>query len=191
VYILIAGLVLFLGCHSISMVADNWRDHMVSRIGVLRWRGLYSLASALGLALLIWGYGLARQEPVVVYQPPQAMRHVTMLLMLPVFPVLAATYLPGRIRTLTGGHPMLTAIKLWALAHLLTNGMLADLLLFGSFLVWAGANRASQKRRRPRPTPTFPASRVNDLLAVVLGLALYGLLVGVAHGWLTGVPLLH
>ncbi|HZF80088.1 MAG TPA: NnrU family protein, partial [Rubrivivax sp.] len=129
------------------------------------------------------------------YQPPAALRHVAWLVMLPVFPLLLATYLPGRIRQLTR-HPMLLAVKLWALAHLLANGNLADVLLFGSFLAWAVADRVSVKRRvsggslatAPSPGAT-PTSRFNDAIALLGGLALYGAFLGGAHAWLVGVSL--
>ncbi|MGB5539361.1 MAG: NnrU family protein, partial [Gammaproteobacteria bacterium] len=136
----------------------------------------------------IWGYGLARQDPVVLYLPPAWLRHVAMLLLIFMFPLLLATYLPGRIQAATK-HPMLVATKLWALAHLLANGNLADVLLFGSFLTWAVVDRISLKRRPAQDVPALPASRFNDALAIVLGLALYAAFVFWGHGWLIGVPL--
>ena len=184
--ILIAGLLVFLGIHSVSIFAESWRDSMVSSLGALRWRGLYSLVSIIGLVLIIWGYGLARQAPVVVYVPPTWLRHLALLLLLPVFPLLLATYFPGRIRDRVG-HPSLLAVKIWALSHLLSNGTLADLLLFGSFLLWAGIDRASMKRRVPRAIATAPIAPANDLIAGVGGLLIYGVLVIWGHQWLIGV----
>jgi uncharacterized membrane protein len=184
---LILGLILFLGGHSISAFAPGWRDRMVARVGANGWRLLYSLVAALGLYLLVTGHAAARVTPVVLYLPPAWMRHVTLLLMLPVMPMLFAAYLPGRIRAALK-HPLLAAVKLWALAHLLSNGMLADVLLFGGFLAWAVLVRISLKRRAPRAVPGAPPGRFNDLIAIVLGLALYALLVfGGLHRWLTGV----
>jgi uncharacterized membrane protein len=146
----------------------------------------YSLLSLAGLLLIIKGFALARAAPVVVYLPPHWLRDVARLLMLPVFPLLFAAYLPGRIqRTLK--HPMLVAVKCWALAHLLANGMAADLLLFGSFLAWAVIDRISLKRRPARAVPGLPASAANDAIAVVLGLAVYALVVMWAHLRLFGV----
>lgn len=186
--VLIVGLVVFLGIHSVSIVAEPWRNRMAASLGEWTWKGLYSIVAVVGFVLIVWGYSLARYEPTVVYAPPGWMRHLTMLLMLPVFPLLLAAYLPGRIQAATR-HPMLAAVKLWALAHLLANGMLADLLLFGGFLVWAAVDRVSLKFRSPRPAPALPAFKANDAVAVVLGLALYVAFVVWLHGALIGMPL--
>jgi len=187
--VLVAGLVLFLGIHSVSIVAPGWRSAQVARRGERAWKGLYSIVSGVGLALLIVGYGLARREPVVLYTPPVALRHVALLLMVPAFPLLFAAYLPGRIRS-AAKHPFLLAIKLWATAHLLANGTMADVLLFGAFLAWAVADRISVKRRsaaEAHDAPAAPARPMNDLIAVVGGLAAYVVIVFWAHRWLIGV----
>ncbi len=184
--LLIAGLVVFLGAHSVSIVAPGWRNRMAVSLGELRWKGLYGFISLVGFVLLVKGYALARLEPTVLWIPPAGMRHATLLLMLPVFPLLLATYLPGRIRTATK-HPTLVAVKLWALAHLLANGMLADVILFGAFLAWAVADRISLKRRAPRPVPAAPSSRANDAIAVVGGLVLYAAFALWLHPLLIGV----
>src|ERR1700678_288364 len=126
--VLILGLVLFLGVHSIAFVAPGWRERARSRFGEGAWKGLYSVVSLVGFVLIIYGFGLARRVPVVLYSPPIWLRHLAFLLMLPVFPLLIAAYLPGRIKTLVK-HPMLVSVKLWAFAHLLANGLLADVLL--------------------------------------------------------------
>lgn len=187
---LILGLVIFLGVHSVSIVAPAARERWLAQMGEGGWKGIYSLLSFVGLALIIWGYGQARLDPVQLYTPPTALRHLSALLMLPVFPLLLAPYLPGRIKTLTR-HPMLVATKLWALAHLLANGTLADVLLFGGFLAWAVADRISVKRRERaglvRTVPGLPASGLNDVIAIVAGLGLYLLFVFWAHAWLFGV----
>ena len=169
---LVAGLVLFLGIHSVSIVGSAWRNRAAARIGELPWQAMYSLVAIAGFVLIVWGYGLARQAPVVLYTPPVGLRHVALLLLVPVFPLLLAAYLPGRIQAATK-HPMLVATKLWAVAHLLANGTLADVVLFGSFLAWAVADRVSLKRRTPLPVPGAPPSRWNDAIAIVGGLALY------------------
>ena len=184
--VLVTGLVIFLGVHSISIVNPAWRDRMVDRLGEWPWKGIYSAFSALGFVLIIWGYGLARYEPVVLYVPPAWLRHITLLLMLPVFPLLMAAYLPGRIKT-TLGHPMLAAIKIWALSHLLANGNLADIVLFGSILIWAIADRSSMKRREVRALPGAPPSKLNDGIAVVAGLCLYLIFILWLHEWLFGI----
>jgi uncharacterized membrane protein len=185
---LVAGLVIFFGMHSIRIIAPSWRDGMVERLGPLGWKAVYSLASLAGFVLLVSGYGAARLEPVLLYQPPVWMRHLTMLLMLPVFPLLLSAYLPGRIKAAVK-HPMLTATKAWALAHLLSNGMLADVLLFGSFLLWAVVDRISVGRRTPA-TPVVAGPVRNDVIAVIAGLALYFVFVAWAHRSLIGVPLM-
>ena len=185
--LMIVGLVIFLGIHSVSIVALGWRDAQVAQRGEKAWKGIYSVISLVSFVLLIYGYSLARHSPTVLYTPPAAMRHVALLLMLPVFPLLAASSLPGRIKT-AAKHPMLLAIKLWAVAHLLANGTLHDTILFGSFLAWAVADRISVKRRAvQRPVPGAAPSPMNDVKALVGGLAVYAVFVFWAHGWLIGV----
>lgn len=191
---LVLGLVLFLGVHSVSIVSPSGRDRLVAKMGEGGFKGLYSVVSAVGLVLIVWGYGLARQNPVMLYSLPGGFRHLAALLLLPVFVLLLAAYLPGRIQR-AAKHPMLLAVKLWALAHLLaqsvTGGTLADVLLFGGFLTWAVADRISIKRRTQaglvRSVPALPASGANDAIAVIGGLALYGLTVMWAHAALFGV----
>lgn len=184
--LLIIGLVLFLGIHSASIINAAWRDRMATRLGIFIWQGLYSLVAIAGLVLIIQGYDLARQDPLILYQPPIWLRHITLLLLVFVFPLLLAAYLPGRIQTVTK-HPMLVATKIWALAHLLANGSLADVILFGVFLAWAVADRISLKRRTPLPVPGAPPSRFNDALAIILGLGLYLAFIFGLHAWLFGV----
>ena len=183
---LILGLVLFLGMHSVSIVAPAWRDSQAARFGELPWKGIYAIVSIVGFAMLVTGFGMARHSPVVLYTPPAWGRHVTALLMLPVFPLFLAAYLPGRIKT-AAKHPMLVSVKLWAVAHLIANGTLGDVLLFGGFLAWAVADRISMKHRVQRPLPGAPAGRANDLIAIVVGLVLYGVFVAWGHRWLFGV----
>lgn len=187
--ILIAGLVLFLGVHSISIVSASWRDAMAARIGERAWRGLYSLVALVGLVLIIRGYGLAREEPTFFYVPPGWLRYVAVAAMIFVFPLLFATYLPGKIKSALK-HPMLVAVKLWAVAHLLVNGSVADVVLFGSLLAWAVADRISFKRRAQRPLPGPEPSKLNDVIAVTAGLAVYLAFVLGGHAWLFGVPAL-
>jgi uncharacterized membrane protein len=186
---LIVGLVTFLGLHSVAIFAPRWRDATIARIGALNWKRLYSVASIVTFVVLVHGCGLARQEPVVLYQPPVWMRHLAMLLMLPAFTLLLSAYLPGRIKSAVK-HPMLAATKLWAFAHLLANGMLGDVLLFGGFLAWAVIDRISVGKRPARAVPGAPAGRFNDLIAIVGGLALYVVFVAWGHRALIGVPLM-
>lgn len=187
----IAGLVIFLGIHSIAIAAPAWREAQIARRGALAWKGIYSIVSIAGFALLIYGYGLARQSPVVLYTPPAMLRHVALALMLPVFPLFLAAYLPGRIKT-AAKHPMLLSVKIWATAHLLANGTLVDVLLFGAFLAWAVLDRISAKRRAvPRVVPGAPPSAFNDAIAVIGGLGLYAAFLMGGHLWLIGVSPLH
>lgn len=187
---LLAGLLLFLGVHSIAIVAPGWRERTIARFGAMPWKALYSLASIAGFVLLVHGYALARADAHVLYTTPAALRWAAALLMLPVFPLLFAAYLPGRIQSAIR-HPLLTATKSWALAHLLVNGTVADVLLFGGFLVWAVADRIAVGRRAiVRRPPGAPPSRYNDLVALVAGLAVYAVFVSWAHPRLFGVSAL-
>jgi uncharacterized membrane protein len=183
--VLIIGLVVCLGIHSIALAAPGFRNRLIGRMGEGPWKGLYSLVAAVGFVLIVYGFRAARESPVALYSPPGWMRYVTFLLMLPVFPLLIAAYLPGRIKTAMK-HPMLAAVKFWALAHLLANGLLADVLLFGGFLAWAVVDRISLKRR-VQAVPAAPAGRFNDLIAVAVGLALYLVFIEWAHLRLFGV----
>ena len=183
---LVAGLVIFLGVHSVRIFAPGWRERTIARIGTGPWKLIFSLASLAGFLLIIGGYAAARLEPVLLYNPPYWVRHLVALLMLPVFPLLLATYLPGRIKAAVK-HPMLTATKAWALSHLLANGMLADVLLFGGFLAWAVLDRISAGKR---PQPVVRGAQLslrNDVIAVVGGLILYAVFVMWAHVRLFGV----
>jgi len=185
---LMLGLVLFLGIHSLSVIALPARNAFAKGIGEWPFKVIYSIVAIVGLVLVVHGYGQARLDPTLLYSPPAWTRHLAMLLMLPVFPALLAAYLPGRIsRTL--GHPMLVAVKAWALAHLLVNGTLADVLLFGGFLAWAVVDRISMKRRPARPNPRAPEGPFNDAIAVVGGLGIYLAFVFWLHAKWIGVAI--
>jgi uncharacterized membrane protein len=185
---LILGLVLFFSAHSLSMVRPAWRAQAVARFGEGPFKLAYSLVSALGLWLVVVGYGAARAtDPVLLYQPPVWLGHVSLLLMLPVFTLVLAAYLPGRIQQ-TLKHPMLIGVFLWALAHLIANGTPADLLLFGSFLVWALADLVSLGRRAAPAVPGAPAGKWNDLIAILGGVVIYGAFIAFLHRWLMGIP---
>ena len=184
--LLIVGLVLFLGVHSVAIVAPALRARTVQRLGEGAWKGLYALVSLIGFAMICYGFGLARPTTPMLYAPPAWARHAALILLLPVFPLLLAAYLPGRIKS-AAKHPMLAAVKLWAFAHLLANGSLADVLLFGGFLGWAVMDRISLKRRPAQALRTAPPGPWNDVISVVLGLAIYALLIAWAHLKLFGV----
>lgn len=184
---LVLGLLLFLGIHSVSIVASGFRDRMVAR-SELGWKAVYSIVAIAGFYFIVTGYAAARMEPVVLYMPPTWLRHVAALLLLPVFILFFAPYLPGRIKTVTR-HPQLIAVKLWAVAHLLVNGTLADVVLFGSLLAWAVVDRISMKRRPLRPVAGAPPSAFNDVLLVGFGLGAYVLMVTWLHrAWFGVAP---
>ncbi|MDA4844890.1 NnrU family protein [Hoeflea poritis] len=188
--ILILGLILFLGMHSVRIVAPEFRDRVIATRGENAWKGPYSLVSLAGFVLIAWGFSMARFEGPILYTPPIWMAHIALFLMLLSFISLAVYGVPaGRLKAVLK-HPMLVAIKLWALAHLLANGDLASLLLFGTFLIWAVADRISVKRRvlegQVEDIETGPVR--NDVIAVVSGFVLYVLFVWKLHEWLIGVP---
>lgn len=185
---LLSGLVLFIGVHSISVVAWRWRDRVVERMGLAPWQGVFALISITGLVLVVMGYSELRGRTEVLYLLPRWVHAVSTTLMLPVFPLLLGAYLPGGIKAATR-HPMLVAVKLWAFAHLLANGSLADVLLFGTILAWAVAVRISLKRRPARRIASAPPGPWNDVIAVVGGLVLYGLMLNGGPAWLIGMPL--
>lgn len=186
---LILGLFVFFSVHSIAIVNATWRDRMAAKMGEWTWKAVYGLIAIVGLLLIIRGYAEARFNPVVLYTSPQWLHYVAMLLLIPVFPLLFAAYLPGRIHSATK-HPMLAATKFWALAHLLVNGTVPDVLLFGAFLVWAVTDRISLQYRAAPSVPSVPCSRFNDIAAVVLGLSLYAAFIYALHAWLIGVPVI-
>ena len=185
---LVLGLVLFLGVHSVRIVADGWRTEMRARIGELPWKGLYSLVSIVGLALIVWGYGLARQQPVVLWVPRIGMRHAASLLTLIAFILLAAAYVPRNALKARLHHPMVLGVKVWALAHLLSNGNLADVLLFGGFLLWAVVDfRAARQRDRAQGTVYAPGTAAGTGATLVVGAAAWAGFAFWAHTLLIGV----
>lgn len=186
--LLVLGLLIFIGIHLVP-TRPELRAGGVARFGEGGYKGLFTIVAFIGLALIVYGYGQARfaaSGNPLLWEPPRWTRHATMTLMLPVFILLAAAYLPGRISAAVK-HPMLLSVKLWALAHLLISGRLAQLLLFGGLLAWAVVDRNSVKRRGV-PIKTGPVR--NDIIAIVIGLAAYGFMLTRGHTWLIGVPLI-
>jgi uncharacterized membrane protein len=179
------GLLLFLGMHSVSIVAMPLRDSLAAKSD-LGWKLIYGLVSIAGVILIANGYAEARLAPIILYVAPAWLYHVAALLLLPVFVLFFAPYFPGRIST-AARHPQLVAVKLWAVSHLLVNGTLADVVLFGSFLAWAVVDRISMKRRVTRPVLGLPQSKTNDIIVVVLGLGVYVGFVFWLHEMLIGV----
>jgi len=186
--ILILGLVLFLGVHSTRIVADGWRTATIGRIGENPWKGIYSVLSIAGFALLIWGYGLARQQPVVLWVPPRGMNHLASLLTAIAFVLLAAAYVPGNQIKSKLHHPMVLGVKTWALAHLLANGNLADVALFGAFLLWAVFSFAAARRRdRAAGTVYLAGHASRTVITVVAGLVAWAVFALWLHASLIGV----
>ena len=165
--ILILGLIIFLGMHSIRMVADERRTALRARFGASGWKAGYALISLLGLVLVVHGYGLARQAPIVLWLPPLPMRHIAALLTAIAFVLLAAAYVPRNRIKASLHHPMLLGVKVWALAHLLANGNLADLILFGSFLAWAIVCFSASRRRDRAAATTYPGGNMAGTLATL------------------------
>lgn len=188
VAVLVLGLMIFLGTHSLRIVADDWRTAQRARLGEMTWKGLYSLVSLVGFALVVWGVALARQQPVVAWLPPPALRHVSALLTLLAFVLILSAYVPGnRIRSALH-HPMLLGVQAWALAHLLANGMLHDVVLFGAFLAWSVCCFVSARRRDRAANRVYPAGTAGaTVVAVVAGTVAWALFAFWLHGVLIGV----
>ncbi len=185
---LLAGLLLFLGVHSLRIFTDGWRTQQIGRIGPLPWKGLVSVLSLAGFALLVWGWGMARQTPVVLWQPPVGMRHAASLLTLLAFVLLAAAYVPGNAIKARFHHPMVLGVKTWALAHLLSNGNVAHVVLFGSFLAWGVLLFiASRRRDRREATVYAPGRLAPTLVTVVVGVAAWAVFAFKLHGMWIGV----
>lgn len=186
--VLILGLIIFLGVHSTRIVAGGWRTAQVKRLGEGAWKGIYALASLVGFGLIVWGFSLARQQQLVLWTPPIAMRHVAALLTLIAFVLLAAAYVPRNSIKARLHHPMVLAVKTWAFAHLLANGGLADVLLFGSFLAWAVVCYIAEKKRDRAAGTHYPAGTTGATAAtVVVGAAAWALFAFWLHGVLIGV----
>ena len=185
---LIAGLVLFLGVHSTRVFANDWRSQTLARIGEKPFKGVYALLSLAGFALLLWGYGQARQQGVMLWNPPTATRHIAALLMLLSFVLLAATYVPGNQIKAKLHHPMVLGTKVWALAHLLANGSLANTVLFGSFLVWSVVLFAASRKRDRLEQIVYPAGTAGmTVVTVVAGIAAWAAFAFWLHRVLIGV----
>jgi uncharacterized membrane protein len=185
---MIAGLVLFLGVHSTRVFANNWRNQTLARMGEKPFKGIYALLSLAGFVLLVWGYGQARQQGVMLWNPPTAMRHIAALLMLLSFVLLAAAYVPGNQIKAQLHHPMVLGTKVWALAHLLANGSLADTVLFGSFLLWAVVLFAASRRRDRREQTVYPAGTVGKTaVTVIAGIVAWAVFAFWLHRVLIGV----
>jgi uncharacterized membrane protein len=180
--ILIIGLLIFLGIHSSRIFAETARQKFIAQRGENAWKGIYTVVSFIGLGLIVWGYGLARQQPIVLWNPPLATRHIAALLTLIAFILVASTYFKQSWMRVRFQHPMVLGVKVWALSHLLSNGTLADVLLFGGFFAWAIlCFIASKKRDRLLKTQYPTAQAKATILAIVAGVI----------GWLVMAMWLH
>jgi len=190
---LIAGLVIFLGIHALRVWGEGVRSALLVRLGPLGFKGAYSIASLAGFYLLIVGYGQARLEPVPLWTPPHGMAHATVALMWISMVLLAAAQIPRNAIKARLRHPMVLGVKVWALAHILANGTLHDVLLFGGFLIWAVLSfRAARQRDRAalevgEANEAPPVSGAATIGAVVAGTAAWAAFILVAHVWLIGV----
>jgi len=186
---LILGLLLFLGAHSVRIFAEGWRDAQRARFGEQRWKALFSIVSLAGFALIVWGYGAARLDPVMLWQPPLWTRHLAALLTLPAFVLIAAAYAPDNRLRAALGHPMVVGVKVWALAHLIANGQLADVVLFGSFLVWALFDfRAARRRDAAAGVRRGAGTLRGDAATLLVGIGAWAAFALYLHTWLIGVP---
>lgn len=186
--ILIIGLVVFLGVHSVRIVAEPWRQAHIARWGENGWKLGFSLLSAVGLALIVWGFGIARHAPVVLWHPPAGMRRAAGLLTLIAFILIAAAYVPHNHFKARLHHPMVLGVKAWAVGHLLANGTLAHLLLFGGFLGWAVVDFIAARRRDRVAGTVYPAGTLHGtLIAIVAGTIAWALFAFWLHGLLIGV----
>ncbi|PCE32513.1 NnrU family protein [Burkholderia ubonensis] len=186
--VLILGLVIFLGVHSIRIVADDWRSAQIARLGEKGWKGGYAIASIVGFVLIVWGYGLARAGASFLWMPPVGVRHLTGVLTALAFVLIAAAYVPGnRIKRLVG-HPMLAGVMVWAVAHLLANGTLHAVVLFGAFFVWSLVDFLTSRARDRRNGVRYPAGNTSrNVVAIAVGLVAWAVFALFLHGWLIGV----
>ena len=186
--VLILGLVIFLGAHSVRIYADDWRELQIARLGGNGWKALFSLVSLVGLALIAIGFAQTKSAPIVLWFPPIGLRHLAGLITLLSFVLLVAAYLPGTRIKAKLGHPMVVGVKGWAFAHLLANGNLADVLLFGSFLIWGILDFSSARRRDRAAGTVYPDGTLNrDVTVVVIGLIAWAVFAFYLHGWLFNV----
>ena len=186
--ILIIGLAIFLGIHSVRIVAERWRQAQIGRVGEASWKLGFSVLSAVGLGLIVWGYGLARAAQVFLWNPPAGMRHLAGLLTLIAFVFLAAAYVPRNHLKARFHHPMVLGVKTWAVAHLIANGALADVLLFGSFLIWAICSFiAARKRDRLDGIAYAAGTASGTLMAVAVGIVAWAVFAFWLHGLLIGI----
>lgn len=186
--ILVLGLVVFLGAHSVRLVAEDWRNGRVAAVGENRWKRIFTVVSLVGVALTAWGYSMARQEPVLLWASPAWTRHAAALLVLFAFILISSAHSPPNHFRATLHHPMYAGTALWAIGHLLANGMLADLLLFGGFLAWSIAGFLVWRARDRAAGRSYPAGTARGTIgAIVVGTVIWAVFAFLLHGPLIGV----
>ncbi len=187
-WLMVLGLVFFLGIHSSRIFAESWRERMIRRLGANSWKGIYSVVSIFGFGLIIFGYGLTRQSVDLIWSPPVFTRHLAALLVLFAFVLVVAAYVPGNWFKVKLGHPMILGVKVWAIAHLLASGKLANIVLFGAFLVWAVlCFSASRKRDRQSLQSQTDVKTLATIATVLVGVLLWAFFAFWGHGMLIGV----
>ena len=185
---LIAGLVIFLGAQSIRIFAEPARSRLQETMGANAYKGAYSVVSALGLGLIVVGFAMARETPTMLWMPPVGMRHAASLLNVLAFILLAAAYVPRNFIKARWHHPMVLGVKVWALAHLLANGSVAHVVLFGSFLAWGVADFVAARKRDRAMGTVYPSGTIGATAAtVVIGAAAWAVFAFWLHGWLIGI----
>lgn len=184
----IIGSLIFFGVHSVRIFAEDWRLSQIARLGLIPWKLLYGLVSAVGFGLIVWGFAMAKPDSAVIWIPPLWLRHAAALITLPAFVLIVAGYIPRNHIRARLGHPMVFGVALWALGHLAANGRLVDLLLFGAFLLWAAYDYLSALRRDKRTHTTYSAGTLGStLVSTIIGFAGWILFAGYLHAMLIGV----
>lgn len=189
--LLMLGLSVFIGIHSLRIRGDTLRARWIASLGPARFKVLYTLVSLVGFTMMVYGFGIARDTPIVLWTPPPVMKHLAYFLTLVAMVFMAAVYVPHNAIKAKLHHPMVLSVKVWALAHLLVNGTLAHLLLFGSMLVWSVLLfKASRTRDRVDQVVYAAGNLASTFLTLEIGIAAWLMLVGWAHGWLIGVQVM-
>ena len=186
--LLAAGLILFVVVHSLRIFADDWRSQMLARLGPNAWKGIISVISLVGIIMMSKGYAAARATPIVLWQSPVWLSHLVSLLTLVAFILFVAAYVPKNKIKSRLGHPMVISVKIWAFGHLLANGTLADLVLFGGLLAWAVMSFRAARQRDRREGTVRPAGAMGQTLAAIgLGSVIWAWFAFYGHAWLIGV----
>ena len=186
--LLILGLIIFLGVHSLGIFAEDWRRRQILHFGAAGWKGRFALVSLVGFVMIIVGFGEARVTPVLIYAPSDWLRHLNILRTLIASVLVAAAYTPGNRIKARIGHPMLAGVAIWAFGHLLAVGTLSDVVLFGAFLVWALVDFVVSSLRDRRDGTIYPpGSRQGDITAITVGVVVWIAFAVWLHRWLIGV----